>query len=148
MNQDKSCCNMRDVGLLIIRVGLGICFMIHGWPKITGGSQMWNGLGHVMPFGPATMWGFVGALIEFGGGLLLALGFLSRPVSFLLFLQMMIATFMFHMAHGDSFNVYSHALEDGIVFLGLALTGAGACSIDAKMGCCRKDSPDTSSTSP
>ena len=44
---------LRDVGLLILRVGLGIAFLVHGWPKITGGPKFWTGLGSVFPIPPA-----------------------------------------------------------------------------------------------
>lgn len=29
----------RDVGLLILRVGIGLMFMIHGFPKLFGGPE-------------------------------------------------------------------------------------------------------------
>ena len=29
----------RDIGLLILRVGIGIMFMIHGLPKLTAGPK-------------------------------------------------------------------------------------------------------------
>ncbi|WP_369811116.1 DoxX family membrane protein [Hymenobacter mellowenesis] len=29
-----------DFGLLIIRVGIGLMFMLHGYPKLTGGPAM------------------------------------------------------------------------------------------------------------
>jgi putative oxidoreductase len=126
----KSLGKYRDCGLLIIRIGLGIAFIMHGWPKIKGGPQYWSGLGGAMPVPPAVVWGFLGAIIEFGGGILLIIGLLTRVTSFLLFLQMCVALFLVHLKHGDKFMVYSHALEDGIMFLGLVFLGPGKHSID------------------
>ena len=40
-----SCSKWRDSGLLILRIGLGIAFMVHGWPKLMGGPRFWEGLG-------------------------------------------------------------------------------------------------------
>jgi putative oxidoreductase len=120
--------------------------MIHGWPKIIAGPHGqygWHAMGQAMPIGPATMWGFVAAMVEFGGGILLVLGLFFRPICALLFIQMMVAIFRVHLPHGDGFNAYSHALEDGIVFLGLALIGAGVYSLDAKL-CCHRSEPDSS----
>ena len=114
----KSLGKYRDCGLLIIRIGLGIAFIVHGWPKLKGGPDAWSGLGRVMPVPPAVVWGFLSAIIEFGGGILLIIGLLTRVTSFLLFLQMCVALFLVHLKHGDGFGTYSHALEDGIMFLG------------------------------
>ena len=62
-----------DYGLLIIRAGMGILFLIFGWPKIIGGTEMWNGIGGSMAnvgihFAP-TFWGFMAAFAEFAGGI-------------------------------------------------------------------------------
>ncbi|GAA4358618.1 DoxX family protein [Hymenobacter saemangeumensis] len=125
-----------DFGLLIMRVGLGIMFMVHGYPKITGGPEMWAGLGGVMGqvglgFAPA-FWGLLAALAEFGGGLLLALGLGFRLACFGLLVTMIMATVM-HLSAGDGFGDYSHALESSFVFLGLLLAGPGRYSLDERL---------------
>lgn len=38
-----------------------------------------------------------------------------------------------HLNHGDKFITYSHALEDGILFVGLAIAGPGKLSVDRKL---------------
>ena len=68
----------RDIGLLLLRVGIGIMFMFHGYPKLAGGSEGWTKLGGALSalgvnFAPTFM-GLMAALSEFGGGLLLVLG--------------------------------------------------------------------------
>jgi hypothetical protein len=45
---------------------------------------------------------------------------------------MAVALFAYHLPHGDPFGIWSHPLEDGIVFLSLLLIGPGAYSIDRK----------------
>ena len=35
----------RDQGLLILRIGLGLMFIYHGWPKIHAGPHLWHILG-------------------------------------------------------------------------------------------------------
>lgn len=124
----------RDYGLLIIRLGVGGIFMVHGWPKLTGGMEMWAGLGGAMGvfgigFAPA-FWGFMAAASEFVGGLLLALGLLARPAAFFLLLTMVVAAVM-HITGGDGFATFSHPLKLVFVFAGLLLTGPGKYSIDA-----------------
>ncbi|MBI4845587.1 MAG: DoxX family membrane protein [Candidatus Omnitrophica bacterium] len=34
-----------DGGLLILRIGIGVMFIFHGWPKVCAGAQMWESLG-------------------------------------------------------------------------------------------------------
>ena len=117
-----------DLGLLLIRIGIGLAFIVHGWPKITGGVERWEALGGTMAifgitFAPA-FWGFMAAFAETAGGLFLALGLFVRPFVFLLFFTMFVATVML-INSGAEFGRYAHALEMGIVFFGLLFTGGG-----------------------
>ena len=125
-----------DLGLLLLRIGLGVMFVVHGFPKLAGGPAAWAGLGGVMGavglnFAPA-FWGFLAALAEFGGGLLLAVGLWFRVACFGLLITMIMATVM-HLTKGDGFSGYSHALESAFVFLGLLLAGPGKYSLDERL---------------
>jgi len=122
----------RDAGLLLLRVGIGAAFIAHGWPKLAGGPHMWIYVGHMggFYFLPA-VWGLVAGLVEFFGGILLALGFAFRPVCVVLFIQMMVALST-HLRAGQGYGIYSHPLEIGILFLSLILIGPGKYSIDKK----------------
>ncbi len=68
-----------DLGILVIRIGIGIMFIIHGYPKVFGGAQKWEKLGGAaakvgLDFLPH-FWGFMAAFSEFFGGVLLMIGF-------------------------------------------------------------------------
>lgn len=122
-----------DVGLLLLRVGIGVMFTLHGYPKLIGGPEAWAQVGGVMKlvgidFAPA-FWGLVAAVAEAVGGQLLALGLFFRVACALLLGTMVMATIQ-HISSGDGFNGYSHALEAAFLFLGLLLTGPGKYSID------------------
>ena len=122
----------KDLGLLIIRVGLGLSFMVHGWPKLAGGQQKWEQLGGAMAnigisFFPI-FWGFMAAVVEFFGGLFLALGVFHLPSVLGLLFTMVIAT-VYHLKAGDPYPRISHPLELAIVFLGLFFTGPGKFSV-------------------
>ncbi len=120
------------LGLLVIRLGIGLSFAFnHGYGKISGGPELWEKLGSNMGylgihFAPV-FWGFMAAFAEFGGGLLLAAGLLTRPAAFLIAFTMLVAIVMHH-AQGDSFN---YPLEMMSVALGLLISGAGRYSLDA-----------------
>lgn len=127
----------RNLGLLILRVGLGlfVAFM-HGWDKITGGPGMWTELGGTMDqvFGIGflpTFWGFMAAVAEFVGGLLVVLGLLFRPALILLILNMATAATM-HITTGQGSPEL--ALVYGIAWLALFFTGPGRYSLDAQFG--------------
>ena len=125
-----------DLGLLLLRVGLSVMFMLHGYPKLMGGPAAWAGIGGVMgtvglSFAPA-FWGLLAALAEFGGGLLLGLGLGFRLACFGLLVTMAMATVM-HLSKGEGFSAYSHALESAFVFLGLLLAGPGRYSLDKRL---------------
>lgn len=131
----------RDAGLLILRLGIGVMFILHGFPKLIAGPETWMMLGGSMKamrvgFAP-TAWGFMAAFSEFVGGLLLMLGFFTRPACFLLLATMIVATMM-HIGKGDPFLKYSHAMESGILFLSLILIGPGRYSLDGQIHPSRK----------
>lgn len=127
--------NLIHLGLLILRIGIGIAFFFHGLPKIMGGTEAWIGIGGTMGilginFAP-TFWGFMAAFAETAGGLLLVLGLFLRPAALILIFNMIVALSM-HFHAGDSFMVYSHALEALIIFISLFISGAGKYSFDYK----------------
>jgi len=130
--------NYKNLGLLIIRLGLGIIFIVHGYPALVGGPKMWTGTGEVMGyvgihFAPL-FWGLASALVQTVGGVLLILGLAFRPVCLLLVINMAIAAIFHFHQHGEmgGLNGAAHAIEDGVVFLGLLFVGPGRYSVDKK----------------
>lgn len=126
----------RDTGLLVLRIGIGLMFILHGAPKLFGGVEKWEKLGMAMAtlgigFAPA-FWGFMAAISEFFGGICLILGVVFRPACILLTITMLVAAIS-HLSRGDGLGGASHAIELGIVFLSLILIGAGRYSLDEKL---------------
>ncbi len=125
----------KNTALLLIRIGIGIMFVLHGYPKIIGGVEKWESLGENMKyvgieFMPV-LWGFLAAFAEFVGGIFLILGFAFRPACLFLLITMIVAAIM-HIQEGDGIMGASHAIEDGVIFLGLLFLGPGKYSIDKK----------------
>ncbi|WP_103029317.1 DoxX family protein [Salinibacter altiplanensis] len=127
----------RDLGLLLLRTTVGLYMAVgHGWGKIVGGPEQWAGLGGTMElfglgFAP-TFWGFMAALAEFAGALLVALGLLTRPAALLLVLNMAVAA----TAHltGAIDGSPERALLYAFVFLSLVFVGPGKYSVDELAG--------------
>lgn len=89
-----------ELGLAILRIVLGVIFIAHGLPKLTGGIEGTAGffgqLGIPVPLIAA--W-FI-ALLETLGGLMLVVGFFVTPVSLLLAAHMLTGIILVHAANG------------------------------------------------
>jgi putative oxidoreductase len=125
-----------DVGLLILRGGIGALFMIvHGFPKLAGGPSKWESIGRAVSylnidFGH-TAWGFAAAVAETLGGLLLILGWGHRPAALALFVTMTVASIWKYYPFGG-WDDAAHPAAMAVVCLGLLFTGPGNYSLDAK----------------
>jgi len=132
----------RNLGFLILRLGIGGMFMFHGYGKLFAGPELWAKVGGAMAnvgitFAPE-FFGLLAALSEFGGGLCLILGLFFRPACFFMFFTMLIASIT-HLSKGDGLNGASHAMEAGILFFSLMFIGPGQYTLDEKLkSICKK----------
>jgi len=127
--------NYKNFGLLVIRVGLGIMFIYHGYPKLGGGVTTWEHLGSAtkyvgIHFWPV-FWGLACAATETFGGFLLLIGLAFRPVCLLLLINLLVAAAM-TFGKGEGMDGAAHAIEDAVMFAGLLFVGPGRFSVDKK----------------
>lgn len=113
-------------GLLLLRVVLGVTFVLHGWQKVSewgmvGTAESFEGMG-----APAVS-AVLAAAVELLGGLALVLGVLIRIAGVLLALDMVGALVLVHASAG--FFAADGGVEYVLVLaaaaLALALTGPG-----------------------
>ncbi|MCB0343869.1 MAG: DoxX family protein [Bdellovibrionales bacterium] len=125
-----------DAGLLVIRLGLGFMFLLHGIPKLAGGPEVWAGMGEEMAYAGLPfrepIWFLLAAIIEVAGGFSMIAGYFMRGACSLLFIVMVVAIVL-HVRRDDEYLVLTHAIENAIVFLGLVLAGPGRFSADQKL---------------
>lgn len=123
-------------GLLILRVGLGIMFILHGYPKLFGGPEMWARVGATAEIvgieSLPVVFGFLAGVTEFFGGIFLLFGLFFRPALIFLTVVMAVAAST-HITQGDPFATVSHSIELGIVFISLLFIGPGRYSVDHKL---------------
>ncbi len=79
---------VEGVALLILRLGTGILFMLHGYPKITH-LQLWSSAMKMPKF-----LCFLSAVSMLGGGVCLVLGLLTPLASVAIFGSMAVAVFL------------------------------------------------------
>lgn len=113
-----------NLGLLFIRIGVGIVFVVSGWFKfmdIAGTTDFFQKIGLAQPFV------YFIAVLELLGGLALLLGIWTRVFGSLLAIEILVALFLVKYAMG--FNAYRIDLALFFSALGLAFTGAGGYSL-------------------
>lgn len=129
---------MADIGLLLVRVVIGLLFIGHGTQKLFGwfggygvkGTAGWFESIGIKPGVPMVV--FVG-LAELVGGLLFGAGLWLPVGSALIVIVMLGAIFKSNGAKGlwITQGGFEYDLVLLVVAVGIALTGAGAYSIDA-----------------
>lgn len=118
-----------DVGLLILRVGFGLALAFaHGLSKIPP-SEGFVGATAALGFPLPTLFAWAAGLSEFVGGLLLAVGLLTRPAGVFIAITLGVAGFVQHA--GDPFGDRELALAYFAVGVAFAVMGAGRYSADA-----------------
>jgi putative oxidoreductase len=126
-----------NLGLLILRLVVGLLFVGHGAQKLFG---IWGGYGLQGTAGffegiglrPGNVHALAAGLVEFGGGLLLALGLITPVASVALIAVMTAAIITAHFSKGlwVTNGGYEYNLVLASVALALAATGPGAWSLD------------------
>ncbi|MDN3611549.1 DoxX family protein [Vibrio ostreicida] len=122
---------------LALRIPLGIIFMAHGAQKLFGwfGGYGLDGTGQWMAsigLGPGYLMALLAGSAEFFGGLLILLGLLTRPASFVLALTMIVAIVSVHINNGlfMANNGYEFGLALLAASVSLLLSGSGNIAID------------------
>ena len=137
------------LGLLIVRLVVGLAMAAHGAQKlfgwfggigIAGTGQFFDAIG----FRPGRVMAVIAGLSEFAGGLLVALGLLGPVGPALMIAVMITAAGSVHWSNG--FFAMVNGIEVpalyGATAVGVALTGFGAYSFDALLGVTRFWTPE------
>lgn len=121
----------------LIRFFAGIMLVPHGAQKLFGAFGGEGLLGTSYGFAkwglePALPLAFIAACTEFFGGLLVAVGFLTRLAALACFILLMVAVLQVHWPNGffASRGGYEYPLLWAMVMLGITIRGGGPLSVD------------------
>jgi putative oxidoreductase len=124
---------LHPLSLLILRLVLGIIMIAHGYSKVFGGFHQHAAF--VSHLGMPWWMALFSTAAEFGGGILLVVGLLTRFAALAICLEMIVAIWKVHWQngllaeHGYQFPLALAAMAFALIFL-----GAGAISLDALRG--------------
>jgi putative oxidoreductase len=126
-----------SLSALPLRLIAGLIFTAHGAQKLFAwfGGYGLEGTGQWMEsigLAPGYLMALMAGSAEFFGGLLLIVGFLTRPTSFVLAVTMIVAIFTVHIDNGlfMSNNGYEFGLALFAISISLMFSGAGKLSLD------------------
>jgi putative oxidoreductase len=120
---------LQPLALLIMRLVLGAIMIAHGWQKIAG--HMHGIMGMLPHLGIPAWMAYLVVAAEFGGGILVVLGFLTRFAAFAICIDMLVAILKVHLKNGLTgqggfeFPLACLAIAFALIFL-----GAGSISFD------------------
>lgn len=114
-------------GMLALRLGSGSLLAAHGAQKLFGlfngpGLTRWNGMVESMGMRPGSVWGPAAGAAEFGGGALMALGFLNPIGPLAAISSMIVATRKVHW--GKPIFVTEGGAELPLTNIGIAIAVA------------------------
>jgi putative oxidoreductase len=121
----------------LVRVIIGYIIFMHGWPKLTtAGLAGVSAYMSKQGLEPGTLFALAAMFLEIIGGICIVIGLFTRFFAAALAIEMLIALFAVHAAHGFSVSKggFEYVLLLGIVLFAIAIRGGGPYSVDAKIG--------------
>ena len=120
---------LQPLGLLILRLVLGAIMIAHGWQKIA--AHLHGIMGMLPHLGIPAWMAYLVVAAEFGGGILVVLGLITRCAAFAILIDMSVAILKVHLKNGLTgqggfeFPLACWAIAFALIFL-----GAGPISLD------------------
>ena len=124
---------LHDSAETLLRVIAGGFLAIHGSGKIVnpfGAAEMVEGLG----FYPGTLWSPLLAATEFFGGILIALGLLTRPAAFAGMIVLLVTVWFHWVTAGQGFSGAEKSILWAAILAFFVVRGGNRQSVDARLG--------------
>ena len=123
---------LHEFAFTVLRVAAGAALAVHGYPKIKDPMKL-VGMVESLGFVPGPMWAVLLAATEFIGGLLLVVGWLTRPAALAATVVLLVTVYFHWIVKSQGWSGSEKSiLWAAMTFLVFA-RGAGAYSIDRFM---------------
>ena len=123
---------LQPLALLLMRLSLGIIMTVHGYHKVFGGLQHFAHM--IGGMGLPSWLGYVSAFTELLGGLLIIVGFFTRPAAFAICINLGVAIWKVHLHNGllgsPDRPGFEFPLAAATLAFALIFFGAGPIAID------------------
>jgi putative oxidoreductase len=123
---------LQPLALLVMRVALGSIMTVHGYHKVFGGLHQFAHM--VGGMGLPSWLGYVSAFTELLGGLLIIVGFFTRPAASAVCINLCVAIGKVHLHNGLMGSAdrpgFEFPLAAATLAFALIFLGAGPISID------------------
>lgn len=120
---------LEPITLLLLRLGLALVFIYHGYPKLFGEKERIIEAFQAIGLPPYVV--YLTGAIEFFGGVAMALGLLTPIAGLLLLLDMCAAMWKYNFNEGIyAVREYELPLTLGLACLAIAAIGPGPFSLD------------------
>lgn len=126
----RSLNNLKPLALLLLRLALAVIFVHYGYPKLFVHPR--QNVQWFVQHGFPGYFGYLSGVIEFFGGLLLAVGLFTRIAAIALFVEMVVALWKVHglFSHPAAVQNYQFPLMMAVGAFVLVALGAGVVSLD------------------
>lgn len=121
--------NNKNLAFLLLRIGVGLIFVLAGWGKLTGIENVQGFFGNVgIPMAGIMAW--VVAIVEFVGGIMVLVGYKIKLPSLLLAFIMVVAILTVKLGGDGGFSGMRVDIMLLVTSLALAILGSGGYSVD------------------
>lgn len=125
--------SLHEVPETLMRVAAGVALAVHGAPKIVdpfGNIGMVEGLG----FWPGVLWSPLLAATEFIGGILIAIGLLTRPAALAGTIVLLVTVWFHWITLGQGYSGAEKSILWSAILFFFAVRGGNRHSVDARLG--------------
>lgn len=123
---------LADLSWLLLRLIAGVALAVHGWPKI---QDPFKNVGMVESLGfvPGVLWSPLLAGTEFIGGILIAIGFLTRPAAAGATIVLCVTAYFHWIVQAQGFAGAEKSLLWLAITFFFAVRGGGFLSVDGAL---------------
>ena len=117
--------NLSEFAETLLRVVAGLALVTHGFPKIMKVG--------IFP-GPPELWAVLLSLTEFFGGVLIAIGLLTRPAAFAAMFVLLVTVYFHWILMSEGYGGAEKSIIWATVMFYFVIRGANSHSVDARLG--------------